>query len=402
MFNYETSEPAIWTVSNLTSYIRDLFEIDYRLQDISVAGEMYNFTRARSGHLYFTLKDENAQLKCVMWRSNADRLMFRPGDGDAVEARGRVSIYEAGGVYQLYVEGLEPAGRGDLAQEFERLKLKLADEGLFDIEFKKQIPAMPSKIGIVTSADAAALKDLLNVLGRRWSLVSVLIAPSLVQGNEAPAQLVQSIRWLDARNDIDTIIIARGGGSMEDLWAFNDEQVARSIFEANHPIIVGVGHETDFTIADFVADQRAPTPSAAAELAVPDSNEIGKSLRSLQTTISVLMANIVAVHSTSLEILENSLVHLSPNSMVNNNLQRVDWLSSRLEQAAISNLRDKQNRYSLARTALEGISPLATLARGYAIVQGQDNHIIHSVGGVSSGDRLKIRVSDGDFGAIAE
>jgi exodeoxyribonuclease VII large subunit len=189
---------------------------------------------------------------------------------------------------------------------------------------------------------------------------------------------------------------------MEDLWAFNDEQVARSIFEAIHPIIVGVGHETDFTIADFVADLRASTPSAAAELAVPDSNDISKSLSLSQMVLSDSMAHIVATHSTRLEILGNSLVHLSPHSMVNNNLQKVDWLSSRLDQAAFSNLRDMQNRYSIAQTALEGISPLATLARGYAIVQGQDGHIIHSVDGVSSGDRLNIRVSDGDFKAKAE
>jgi exodeoxyribonuclease VII large subunit len=402
MFDYETSEPAIWTVSNLTNYLRDLLDIDYRLQDISVAGEIFNFTRARSGHLYFTLRDENAQLKCVLWRSNAGRLTFRPGDGDAVEARGRVSIYEAGGIYQLYVERLEPAGRGDLAQAFERLKMKLANEGLFDVEFKKPIPPIPTKIGIVTSADAAALKDILNVLGRRWSMISVLVAPSLVQGNEAPAQLVQSIRWLDTRNDIDTIIIARGGGPMEDLWAFNDEQVARSIFEAKHPIIVGVGHETDFTIADFVADQRAPTPSAAAELAVPDSIDIRKSLRSFRAILTDRMANVVAQHSTSLELLEKTLVHLSPHLMVNNNLQRVDWLSSRLDQANFNSLQNRKNRFSVALTALDSVSPLATLARGYAIVQGQDGYIIHSVDDVAAGDRLTIRVSDGDFGAKAE
>ncbi|HRO24613.1 MAG TPA: exodeoxyribonuclease VII large subunit, partial [Promineifilum sp.] len=268
-----------WSVSELTTYIREMFELDYRLQEIEVMGEISNFTRAASGHLYFTLKDGAAQIKCVMWRSQAERLRFRPAEGDAVLVRGRVSVYDAGGVYQLYAERLQPAGRGDLAVAFERLKEDLAGEGLFDAEFKQPIPRLPRKIGIVTSADAAALRDILNVLQRRNPLVSVLIAPTLVQGEMAPAQIVRALGWLDGRDDIDTIIIARGGGSIEDLWAFNDERVARAVFAARHPIISGVGHETDFTITDFVADLRAPTPSAAAELAVPDLSNIGPVLQ---------------------------------------------------------------------------------------------------------------------------
>lgn len=402
MFNYETNEPAIWTVSSLTSYLRDLFEVDYRLQEITIVGEITNFTRARSGHLYFTLKDENAQLRCVMWRSNADRLGFQPNDGDAIEASGRISIYEAGGVYQLYVDRIEPTGRGDLAQAFELLKMKLADEGLFDEEHKVPIPYIPNKIGIVTSADAAALQDILNVLARRWPLASVLIAPSLVQGTEAPEQLVRSIKWLDARQDIDTMIVARGGGSIEDLSAFNDEKVARAIFETRHPVIVGVGHETDFTIADFVADKRAPTPSVAAELAAPDIVDIKNLLYSLQQAQNERMTQIISVNMAQLKISKKALAHLSPYSMVINNLQRVDWLSSRLDQAIINKLRERSNRFDLASRALEGVSPFATLARGYAIVQGHDGNVIHSVDDVSKGDRLKIRVADGDFGARVE
>ncbi len=209
-----------WTVTELTHYIRDLFEVDYRLKDVEVSGEISNFSQARSGHLYFTLKDAQAQLKCVMWRSAAERLDYLPRDGDAVVVNGRISVYEAAGAYQLYAEHLEQAGRGGLAIAFEKLKQQLSDEGLFDPAHKKPIPSFPRKIGIVTSADAAALRDILNVLQRRFPLVSVLIAPTLVQGNEAPAQIVQALRWLDGRNDIDTIIVARGGGSMEDLWAF--------------------------------------------------------------------------------------------------------------------------------------------------------------------------------------
>lgn len=399
MFDYESNEPTVWTVTNLTSYIRDLFEIDFRLQDITVTGEVYNFTRARSRHLYFTLKDDNSQIKCVMWRSHADSQAFQPNDGDAVKARGRVSIYEAGGVYQLYVERLEPVGRGDLAQAFERLKSKLAEEGLFDTDVKKRLPLMPNKLGIVTSADAAALQDILNVLARRWPPVSVLIAPSLVQGKEAPAQLIKSIRWLDARNDIDLIIVARGGGSIEDLWAFNDEQVARSIYAANHPIIVGVGHETDFTIADFVADKRAPTPSVAAELAVPDSAEIKNTLNSFEILLSDRMANIVSTYASNLGFLEKTLAHLSPHSLVNNNMQRLDWISVRLDQAANNLFREKKNQFSIANNSLERISPLATLARGYAIVRGKDGYVIRSVDNVSSGEDISIRISDGKFKA---
>jgi exodeoxyribonuclease VII large subunit len=204
------SDSQTWTVADLTSYIREIFEIDYRLQDVLVAGEISNFTQARSGHLYFTLKDDKAQLKCVMWRSSAERLRFQPDDGDAVIAYGRISVYEAGGAYQLYAESLEPAGRGGLAVAFEQLKEKLTAEGLFEAEFKKPIPPFPQKIGIVTSADAAALRDILNVLNRRWPLVSVLIAPTLVQGRDAPAQIIRAIEWLDGRNDIDTILVTRG------------------------------------------------------------------------------------------------------------------------------------------------------------------------------------------------
>jgi exodeoxyribonuclease VII large subunit len=229
-----------------------------------------------------------------MWRSAAERLQFRPDNGDAVIAYGRISVYEAGGAFHLYAESLEPAGRGGLAVAFEQLKEKLSAEGLFEAEFKKPIPQFPQKLGIVTSADGAALRDILNVLNRRWPLVSVLIAPTLVQGKDAPGQIIRAIEWLDGRNDIDTIIVTRGGGSIEDLWAFNDEGVARTIFAAQHPVIAGIGHETDFTIADFVADLRAPTPSAAAELAAPNMADGGGYVRGLQDALTAEMEAVIA------------------------------------------------------------------------------------------------------------
>ncbi|MGB5058033.1 MAG: exodeoxyribonuclease VII large subunit, partial [Candidatus Promineifilaceae bacterium] len=320
---------SAWTVSELTAYIRELFAIDYRLQDLEVSGEISNFTRARSGHLYFTLKDAGAQIKCVMWRSAAERLFFQPEEGDAVVANGRISVYEAGGVYQLYVEHMQPAGRGNLAVAFEQLKQRLADEGLFEAAHKKPIPLTPRKIGIVTSADAAALRDILNVLNRRYPLVSVLIAPTLVQGADAPPQIVRALQWLDGRTDIDTIIVARGGGSIEDLWAFNDERVARAIFAAQHPIITGVGHETDFTIADFVADQRAPTPSAAAELATPDIEEIRPLLQGYAAMLRADLDDLIRQKRWQVQTLARALTHLSPQARLDNNRQRLDVTSAR-------------------------------------------------------------------------
>jgi len=387
-----------WSVSELTEYIKELFEIDYRLQDVEVEGEISNFTRARSGHLYFTLKDEHSQLKCVMWRTTTQRLSFQPQDGDAVLAHGRISVYETGGVYQLYADWLEPAGRGDLALAFERLKEQLATEGLFDQEHKQPIPPFPHKIGIVTSADAAALRDVLKVLQRRCPLVSVLIAPTLVQGDQAPPQIVRALRWLDGRNDIDTIIIARGGGSIEDLWAFNDERVARALFTARHPIISGIGHETDFTIADFVADLRAPTPSAAAEMAVPDLSDLPLVLTRSRTRLAANMQNRIRQHRWQVSTFSQALSLLSPRSSLDNNRQRVDGLLNRLDQMMNLRLEQKRSLLALQDVALSAVGPLATLSRGYAILRREDGRVVRSALQVTSGDRLTVQVNDGEFG----
>lgn len=384
-------------MSELTGYIRELFEIDFRLQDVEVSGEISNFVQARSGHLYFTLKDENAQLKCVMWRSAAEQLTFLPEDGDAVQAHGRISVYEASGAYQLYADHLEPVGRGDLAQAFEQLKQRLSDEGLFDPAHKQPIPQFPNKIGIVTSADAAALRDILNVLRRRYPLVSVLIAPTLVQGNDAPPQIIRSLQWLDGRDDIDTIIVSRGGGSMEDLWAFNDEGVARAIFNAHHPVISGVGHEIDFTMADFVADLRAPTPSAAAELAVPDVTELRPYLLGLHAGLVTAVAERIAQEQWQVQTLARSLGHLSPRGRLDNHLQRLDHLQNRLDRTMKRQLDEAKSRLAVTEAALAGVSPQATLARGYAIVRDSDGRVIRSAQKAQSGDKLNVQVADGDF-----
>lgn len=402
LFGASGIESSVWTVGEITGYIREMFEIDFRLQDIEISGEISNFTRARSGHLYFTLKDESAQIKCVMWRSSADRLRFQPQDGDAVLARGRISVYEAGGVYQLYAERLQPVGRGDLALAFERLKEQLAAEGLFDPAHKLPLPTFPRKIGVVTSADAAALRDILNVLRRRCPLVAVLITPTLVQGDQAPPQIARALQWLDGRNDIDTIIIARGGGSMEDLWAFNDERVARAIFAAQHPIISGVGHETDFTIADFVADVRAPTPSAAAELAVPDLAELRPALQAARRRLGALMLGVIEQKRWQLREQQQAMQLYSPRLMLDNNRQRLDGLTNRLDRKMAHRLALAESRLAVLGAELRAVSPLATLARGYAIVRGPNGRIVRSVQDVHAGDSLSVRVSDGEFGAIAK
>lgn len=390
---------SVWSVSELTAYIREMFELDYRLQDVEVTGEISNFTRAASGHLYFTLKDGAAQIKCVMWRSQAERLRFRPVEGDAVLARGRISVYDAGGVYQLYAERLQPAGRGDLAVAFERLKESLAAEGLFDGEYKKPIPRLPRKIGIVTSADAAALRDILNVLQRRNPLVSVLIAPTLVQGEMAPAQIVRALRWLDDRDDIDTIIIARGGGSIEDLWAFNDERVARAIFAARHPIISGVGHETDFTIADFVADLRAPTPSVAAELAVPDLSNIQPVLEEWAAVLDRNMLEAVSIRREALRSRSQMLWLLNPRRLVDADRQQIDAITERLGRA-VQRVYDRQtSRLAIAQAGLMAFSPEATLSRGFAIVRDAGGRVIISIEQAHPGDQVSVRVRDGEFTA---
>lgn len=384
-----------WTVSELSRYLRELLEIDYRLQDVEVAGEISNFSEARSGHLYFTLKDVGSQLRCVMWRSAAEKLRFALRDGDAVVVNGRITLYEAGGVYQLSVERVVPAGRGDLALMFEQLKERLSAEGLFDADHKKAIPTFPQKIGIITSADAAALRDILNVLHRRCPLVQVLIAPTLVQGAEAPAQIVQAVQWLDGRSDIDTLIIARGGGSMEDLWAFNDERVVRAVYATEHPIISGVGHEVDFTLTDFVADLRAPTPSAAAELAVPDLAEFDGRRLDLQARLFITLKTYLAQQRWQVQALSKALAHQNPRHRLEGNHQRLDELTQRLHDGMMRFMERKGGRLELGEARLTAVSPIATLARGYAIVRDVNGRVLHTTQQAQPGQPITLQLSDG-------
>jgi exodeoxyribonuclease VII large subunit len=390
--------PSSWTVTDLTRYLRELLESDELLQDVWVKGEVSNFSRPASGHLYFTLKDISASLRCVMWRNAVIRQTYTPHDGDAIEVHGAISIYEMGGQYQLYADLFRPAGEGALYQEFLRLKAMLEVEGLFAPERKRSIPSRPMRIGIVTSRTGAALQDMLNTLRRRYPLVEVVLAPTPVQGDEAPAGIIAALQDLARIAKPDVIILARGGGSIEDLWAFNDEGVARAIAASPIPVITGVGHETDFTIADFVADLRAPTPTAAAELATPNQADLRLDLASLNDRLNHLLQSFTSDLRWASKELQNQLKRNSPLNQIQSNSQRVDELDRRLAATT-------DHLFQLARIQLTGLmqrmaalSPTAVLERGYAIVTNQAGSAVLSIGQVRRGEALNVKVSDGDFG----
>jgi exodeoxyribonuclease VII large subunit len=393
--------PRVLTVSAINAYLRRKFEADSTLQDVWLEGEISNWSRASSGHIYFTMKDAKASIRCVIWRSQAGQLLYLPQrDGEAVLAHGRISVYEAGGSYQFYVDDLEPVGQGDLHAQFERLKAKLAAEGLFDAELKQPLPAFPRRIGIVTSPGAAALRDILNVLRRRFPLAQVILSPTPVQGDNAPPQIVAALEAI-ARQPVEVIILARGGGSLEDLWAFNDEALARAIVACPIPIITGVGHEIDFTIADFVADVRAPTPSAAAELATPDRLELARLLLEQQLTLVELTRQQVAEARRDLRQQTWALERVSPQSKINNDRQRLDGLSGRLQRTTQHALSLHRERLNTLTARLATLNPAATLARGYAIVQKGDT-VVTRTDQVSGGEALVVKVSDGEFGVTVQ
>src|SRR5512135_2405095 len=300
-------QPEAISVTDLTRYIRDLFELDYRLQDVWVQGEISNLSGPSSGHVYFSLKDPGAAIRCVMWKTTASTQANKLREGDAIIAHGKLSVYEPQGAYQLYVDAVQAAGAGDLFQQFELLKAKLQAEGLFDPDRKRPLPEAAHTIGIVTSPTGAALQDMLNIIRRRWPLLHIVLAPAPVQGADAPPKIIAALHKLYQRNDLDAIIVARGGGSIEDLWAFNDENVARTIILSPVPVISGVGHEVDFTIADFVADLRAPTPSAAAELITPDQEEVRSTLADGAATLQSLLHDRIQQDRLRLQLDERAL-----------------------------------------------------------------------------------------------
>ncbi|HEC34488.1 MAG TPA: exodeoxyribonuclease VII large subunit [Chloroflexi bacterium] len=396
------SEPAaVYTVSQLVASIRAVVEADPLLADVWVEGELSNFRRAASGHCYFTLKDAEAELRCVMWRSVAEALRAFPADGDQVLVHGHVGVYEQRGSLQLYVDDLKAAGVGLLYQEFERLKARLEAEGLFAPERKRPLPRFPRRIGVVTSPAAAALRDILHVLARRYPLAEVLLSPTLVQGEEAPPQIAAALEALNRRDDVDVILVARGGGSLEELWAFNDERVARAVAGSRIPVVCGVGHETDFTLADFAADRRAPTPSAAAEIATPDRAGLHGQVMALTARLTAALETRLAQRRTSLTEQVRALRHLSPAVQLAQVRQRVDDLAARAADALQHTLSLQRERLAGLAGRLEGVSPLATLERGYAVVHRRaDGQVVRSVAQVGQGDDLNVRVSDGEFEAV--
>ena len=384
------------TVSQVNFFLKSLIESDGRLQDVCVTGEISNFTdHYRSGHLYFSLKDERSVLKAVMFANAAKRLKFRPGDSMKVMACGRVSVYEAGGQYQLYVESMEPQGIGALSLAYEQLKERLAAEGLFDPEHKRPLPPYPARIGVVTSPTGAAVQDILNITARRWPMAEIVFAPVLVQGEGAPAQLIAAVREMNRKHACDVIILGRGGGSLEDLWAFNDEGLARAVYASHIPVVSAVGHETDFTICDFVADLRAPTPSAAAELATPD-------LWEEQNRLSAVSRHLERLMGTRVEELRQTLDRLSKDSPLGNADRVLDpWrrkcsdLSGRLFSETLDLIEHKDRDLRLLAGRLDALSPLKVLGRGYSVVTDASGAVVKSSAQLEKGDKLSLRFESG-------
>ncbi|HSL46671.1 MAG TPA: exodeoxyribonuclease VII large subunit [Anaerolineales bacterium] len=385
-----------WTVSKLTFYIRKLLEENEVLQDVWVQGEISNLSRPASGHIYFTLKDSSAALRCVMWKTSAARLRIGLQDGMEVEVHGRIGIYEVSGQYQLYVDQIRPVGEGALYQEFMRLRAMLEAEGLFAPERKRLIPIFPKKIGIVTSATGAALRDMLNTLRRRLPLVEVILAPSPVQGVDAPPALVRALQSLVLQSP-DVILLARGGGSIEDLWAFNDERVVRAVAMSAVPVICGVGHETDFTLCDFAADLRAPTPTAAAELATQITIlDLRASLQNYRTRLVTAMLKLLAERSNDLSALASQLRYASPERRIQSERQRVDELARRAQSSLFHHIQLESAHITGMQRRLQALNPMAVLARGYAVVtRNDDGSVVSSVDQAS--EEMKVRVSDGEF-----
>jgi len=386
-----------WSVTDLTRRIREQLEADEMLQDLWVEGEISNLSRPASGHVYFTLKDPSAALKCVMWKSDAPRLKIQLKDGMAVEAHGRISVYDAGGQYQLYTDRIRPIGEGALYQEFLRLKEQLEKEGLFAPERKRAIPEFPRIIGVITSASGAAWRDILNTLQRRQPLAKVILAHSPVQGDGAAPALIEALDSIN-RQKPDVILLARGGGSIEDLWAFNEEALVRAVAASKAPVICGVGHETDFTLCDFAADMRAATPTASAELATPITRDGQlRQIKERRIILTSLMNELIFKTRESIFGVSNRLRLLSPTNRVYNEIQKLDELSRRSGSAVIHLFQFHSLLVNSLSKRLVALNPIGVLSRGYAILtRKQDGRVVASVKDATQ--EMKVRVSDGEFG----
>lgn len=386
----------VLSVSQLNRYIKMNFDADENLANIFISGEISNFTNHyRTGHLYFTLKDDSAAVRAVMFNSSAKRLKFMPEDGMKVIARGRVSVYEASGQYQLYVDDMQPDGVGALNLAYEQLKEKLQKEGLFSELHKKPLPPYPEKVGVITSPTGAAVRDIINVLGRRFPYAEIVFCPVLVQGDGAHLQLTDAVNLFNSERAADVIIIGRGGGSIEDLWEFNDEGLARAVYNSEIPVISAVGHETDFTICDFVADMRAPTPSAAAELAVPDANELQYALSALKNRMFLNVSSGIADRRSRLEYLTSKGALKSPDEMLSNRSQRLDTAFSKMLSSYENRIGGKKVEFISAATALSKLDPMSVLMRGFAFVSDKSGKNVFSSQSLAKGDKINVRFHDG-------
>ena len=390
--------PKIYSVSELNNYVKSILDNNENLKYLFVEGEISNYKAHYSGHLYMTIKDETSAIKAVMFAGNASKLRFRPENGMKVLAFGTVSLFPRDGSYQLYISDMQPDGIGALSIAYEQLKKKLQAEGLFNPEHKKPIPQFPKKVGVITSATGAAIQDIFNVLRRRYPVAEVVVRSAQVQGDGASRDIANAIKEFNDINGADVLIVGRGGGSIEDLWAFNEEILARAVFDSRIPIISAVGHETDYTICDFVADLRAPTPSAAAELAVPDVLELKSELISNKQYIYNLVKNRINSEKNKLNAIERSGALKDPILKINDSRRNLLFLSERLSDVAQKTIDTNKIKFSRLAGKLDALSPLKVISRGYALVSS-DKGIVKSVENINTGDSLSIELSDGSFKA---
>ncbi|MBQ9117092.1 MAG: exodeoxyribonuclease VII large subunit [Clostridia bacterium] len=393
----------VLTVSELNGLVKEVFESIPVFSSVRIRGEISNFKRyQQSGHCYFTLKDESSAIKAVMFKSSALHLKFNPADGMRVVARGRLSVFERDGVYQLYATSLEPDGLGALYVAFEALKKKLEAEGLFDPSRKRPLPKYPKTVGVITSPSGAAVRDIINVTGRRFPMAEIKLFPALVQGDGAEEELIAGIEFFNDRAPVDVIIIGRGGGSIEDLWAFNGERLARTVAASAIPVISAVGHETDFTICDFVADKRAPTPSAAAELALPDTAELKRYLTALSSAMARSVDMKLRVGRQRLDALAGKRILRSPDSFLDYRREQLDRMEERLTNACKSALDRKQSRLQLLSGKLNALSPLSVMSRGFGVAFDDKGELMTSASGFTKGKKFTLKLSDGTVNAVSE
>ena len=396
------NEKKIFSVSDINKYVKMIFDSDMLLNNVSIRGEITNFKAHYTGHLYFTLKDENSTIKCVMFKGNAQFIKFKPSDGMKVVINGQVSAFERDGVYQVYCKTMSPEGLGDLYLAYEQLKAKLSKEGLFDQTKKKPIPFLPKRVGVITSRTGAVIRDIINVSTRRYPNVNILVYPAAVQGVNVASTVIDGLKTFNKLNNVDVIIIARGGGSFEDLFGFNDESLARQIYESEIPVVSAVGHETDFTICDFVSDLRAPTPSAAAELVYPEYSEIVNRIMTDKKRTIIAMKNYIERRRQYVERITAAKLEKVPLDKINRYRLTIDNLITKSESTLRYNIEKYRTRCIKSISMIDALSPLKTITRGYSVTEDINGKVIKKVSDVKPNDEIKITLTDGKINAIVK